>query len=210
MESGAPVYSIGYSNRSIEQFLALLRENSVTAIADVRSQPFSRSNPAFRQDLLRDVLRSAGISYAFLGKELGARAPDEGCYVAGKVQYDLLAATSAFQAGLDRIQSGRNLHRIALMCAESDPLTCHRCILVARHLSARGVVVRHILEHGSVEDHESTARRLVQILRVPEVCSSGREEDLLGMAYQIQGERIAWRKDLDESVQYELWGQESD
>lgn len=207
MSSEAAVYSVGYSHRSMEEFVQLLRENAVTAIGDVRSQPVSQSNPGFSQEPLRDGLRSAGISYAFLGRELGARTSDEGCYVAGKVHYDLLAVTPSFQAGLDRVEKGRSDHRIALMCAEGDPLTCHRCILVARHLCARGVRVRHILEDGLVEDHAVTARRLVAMLRVPEVCTSQREEDQLAMAYEIQGDRIAFRKDTGEAVQYELWDQ---
>jgi len=209
MEQGAAVYSVGYSNRGMEEFLALLRESSVTAIADVRSQSHSKSRPEYGRDLLRSTLRSAGIGYVFLGRELGARTLDEACYVGGKVQYDLLAATRGFQEGLDRVEKGRNDHRIALMCAEGDPLTCHRCILVGRHLRARGVPVRHILENGLVEDQDATVQRLVQALRIRDVCTSSRDEDLLAMAYKIQGERIAFRKDADEGGQYELWGREA-
>lgn len=209
MEPGAAVYSVGYSNRTIEEFLALLRENSVTAIADVRSEPYSKSRPEYGQDLLREGLRPAGISYAFLGRELGARTLDEGCYVGGRVQYDLLAITRTFQEGLDRVEKGRSDHRIALMCAEGDPLTCHRCILVGRHLRARGIPVRHILENGLVEEHDLTAQRLVQLLRIPDLCTSRRGEDYLAMAYKIQGERIAFRKAVDECEQYELWGREA-
>ncbi|MGB9030717.1 MAG: DUF488 domain-containing protein [Acidobacteriaceae bacterium] len=209
MEQGAAVYSVGYSNRGMEEFLALLRESSVNAIADVRSEPYSKSRPEYGQDLLKKALHAAGISYAFLGRELGARTVDEGCYVGGRVQYDLLAATRAFQEGLDRVDKGRSDHRIALMCAEGEPLTCHRCILVGRHLRARAIPVRHILENGLVEEHDVTVQRLVQLLRIPDLCASRRDEDYLAMAYKIQGDRIAFRKEVDECEQYELWGREA-
>ena len=117
--------------------------------------------------------------------------------------------TRAFQEGLDRVDKGRSDHRIALMCAEGEPLTGHRCISVGRHLRARAIPVRHILENGLVEEHDVTVQRLVQLLRIPDLCASRRDEDYLAMAYKIQGDRIAFRKEVDECEQYELWGREA-
>jgi len=186
--------------------MSLLRENSVTAVADVRSQPFSKSNPEFTSAPLRETLRQFGISYVFLGEELGARSTDKRCYVAGKVQYDLIASSPSFQAGLDRVEKGRTNHSIALMCAEKEPLNCHRCILVGRHLRARGVPIRHILDDGVVEDHDSSILRLMQLLRISDAWRPEMSKDKLTMAYEVQGERIAFRKDAVEVVQYGLWG----
>jgi uncharacterized protein (DUF488 family) len=101
-------------------------------------------------------LRAGGIRYAFLGRELGARTEDRSCYVGGKVQYDLLARTPLFQSGLDRIAHGRGKYRIALLCAERDPLTCHRAILVSRHLAARGIPIWHISDSGKLESHDDS------------------------------------------------------
>lgn len=203
------VFTIGYSGRSFAEFLGLLRENAITAIADVRSQPFSKFNVEFNQDALKRELAQAGIAYVFLGAELGARTPDESCYVEGKVQYDRLATTVPFRSGLDRVENGRTNHRIALICAESDPLMCHRCILVSRHLVARGVAVRHILENGLIEEHEATMHRLIQFLRIPEIYPSWSEEEMAALAYRTRSDQIAYQKDSEDTVQFELWGQAS-
>jgi uncharacterized protein (DUF488 family) len=132
------VYTIGHSNHRIEKFIELLSAHNVTAIADVRSHPYSRFNPQFNREKLRTALRTAGAAYAFQGRKLGARSEDPNCYVNGKVQYDLLARTPLFKEGLARLVLGADSHRIALMCAEKDPLTCHRAILVCRHLVLKG------------------------------------------------------------------------
>lgn len=203
-----PVYTIGYSGRTFAEVLGLLQHHAITAVADVRSQPRSKFNVEFNQDPLRRALAAAAISYVFLGTELGARTTDDGCYVEGKVQYDLLAKTTAFRAGLDRLEKGRNNHTITLLCAESDPLTCHRCILVSRQLSVHGIPVRHILEDGTAEEHEMTIRRLIQDLRIHELYPSWSEDEMRALAYRIRGDQIAYEKDAPD-MQYQLWGEES-
>lgn len=205
----ADVFTIGYSGRNLAEFLGLLSTNGITAVGDVRSQPFSKFSPDFNEDALKRELHKAGIAYVFLGSELGARTSDESCYVDGKVQYDRLATTEPFRTGLDRVERGRAGHRIALMCAESDPLMCHRCVLVSRHLAARRIPVLHILENGLVEEHEATLRRLVHLLRIPEIYPSWTEEEMFGFAYRTRGDQIAWQKDAEDGLQFELWGQPS-
>src|SRR5579875_850296 len=195
------VFTIGYANRSIEQFIALLRDNSITAVADVRSIPFSRSSPEFNKDSLKQSLDHVGVAYVFLGKELGARTEDAECYSFGRVEYDRLAATSLFQAGLDRIQRGSLTRRIALMCAEKEPFDCHRCILVGRHLSERGLRIVHILGDGQLEEHSATMRRLMQFLRVSDAFGSEREDEKVSIAYRIQAERIAFKMNSIEAEQ---------
>jgi uncharacterized protein (DUF488 family) len=186
------VYTIGHSNHSIEKFVELLTAHNVTAIADVRSRPYSRINPQFNREKLRADLRTAGIAYAFLGRELGARSADPSCYVKGKVQYDLLARTPLFQEGLSRLVQGLASHRIAMMCAEKDPLTCHRAILVCRHLAAHGVGAQHILEDGRVESHDAALSRLMAELRLEEQdLFRGRDEVVLE-AYERRGKQIAY------------------
>ena len=205
----ADVFTIGYSGHSFAEFLALLNANGITAIADVRSRPFSKFNVEFNQDTLKNELAKSGIAYVFLGAELGARSSDKACYVEGKVQYDRLATTEPFRIGLDRVERGRKGHRIALMCAEADPLMCHRCILVSRHLAARRLPILHILENGLVEEHEATMRRLVQQLRIQEIYPSWTEEQRIVLAYQTRGDQIAWQKDSEDVLQFDLWGQAS-
>src|SRR5215471_13851987 len=128
------VYTIGHSTHSLPRFLELLGQHAITAVCDVRSQPYSRLHPQFNRGQLRDALRAAGSRYVFLGKELGARSTDKSCYCNGQVQYGRLAATDEFKHGLERVTKGSRAYRVALMCAERDPLHCHRAILVARQL----------------------------------------------------------------------------
>ena len=164
----------------------------------MRSHPHSKQNPHFSRYSLQPSLKRAGISYVFLGYELGARATSPDFYLNGKVQYDRLAATSIFQEGLERIERGRTDHRIALMCAEKEPLECHRCILVSRHLYARGIDVRHILDQGPAEEHGATIERLLLQLRMSEPDMFLAKNDLIKTAYQIQGDKIAFRQSTDE------------
>jgi uncharacterized protein (DUF488 family) len=123
------LYTIGHSTHSLEKFIALLKQQGITALCDVRSKPYSCMNPQFNRENLKRSLRENGIAYIFLGKELGARSEDPSYYVCGKVQYDRLARSALFQKGIIRVRSGMRDFRLALMCAEKDPLECHRTIL---------------------------------------------------------------------------------
>ncbi|MEE8453919.1 MAG: DUF488 domain-containing protein, partial [Limibaculum sp.] len=145
------VYTVGHSTLPLAGFLGVLARNEITVLADVRSSPYSRFNPQFNREPLNDELRARSISYVFLGRELGARSDDPSCYASGQVQFDRLARTKLFESGIERIRTGASDHRIALMCAEHEPLECHRTILVARELEKCGVEIRHILSSGQVE-----------------------------------------------------------
>lgn len=187
------VFTIGHSTHPQERFIALLRQHGITALCDVRSKPYSRMNPQFNREELKEALLAQGVEYRFLGKELGARSDDPSCYENGKVQYDRLAETELFKYGLKRVLRGmRDDFRIALMCAEKEPLECHRTILVARHLLALGVTVEHILADGSLENHDAALSRLARMinLREPDLVHS--REQLIADAYRKQGERIAY------------------
>ena len=188
-----PVYTIGHSTHSQEYFLELLKQHDITALCDVRSGPYSRMNPQFNRENLEEALLAHGIAYRFLGKELGARTNDPTCYLHGKVQYDRLAQTALFQYGLKRIVRGRkDGFRVALVCAEKEPLDCHRTILVARHLAALGIPVTHIHAGGRLETHDAALERLARMLNVPERDMFLSREELLADAYRRQEERIAY------------------
>lgn len=191
---GERLYTIGHSTHPNEKLIALLKQHGVTALADVRSRPYSRMNPQFNREEFKETLKRNGIAYVFLGKELGARSEDPTCYVQGKVSYARLAQTAAFREGLERIEEGMKGYRIALMCAEKDPLACHRTILVARHLRARGVEVDHILEDGTLESHDAAMARLLKQLKLPEDDMFRSKQELLEEAYRMQGERIAYEE----------------
>jgi uncharacterized protein (DUF488 family) len=186
------VFTIGHSTHTLERFFALLKLHDITALADVRSKPYSRTNPQFDREDLKKQLRELGITYVFLGKELGARSEDPSCYEHGRVQYGRLALTELFQQGLGRVQEGMNRYRLALMCAEKEPLECHRAVLVARHLAALGIPVQHILADGRLESQADLLDRLLRRLGLPESDMFRSHEDVLSDAYRIQESRIAY------------------
>jgi uncharacterized protein (DUF488 family) len=188
----ALVFTVGHSTHSTQKLLDLLRRNGISAIADVRSQPYSRMNPQFNRESLKDALKAVGISYVFLGRELGARTDDRNCYVDGKVQYDRLAKTDAFQHGLTRVVNGTSRYRIALLCAEKDPLTCHRAILVVRHLVARGLRAAHIHEDGHLEQHDDALDRLLNEVGLSEQDFFKPRQALVDEAYARRESEIAY------------------
>jgi uncharacterized protein (DUF488 family) len=188
------IYPIGHSTHSIQRFLELLLRHGITAVADVRSQPYSRQNPHFNREALTKSLRKAGVAYVFLGRELGARSEDPACYADGKVQYDRLARSPLFQEGLRRVIAGTKDHRIALMCAEHDPLGCHRCILIAREIERGAINVVHILCSGALETQTAALERLTSELGLREASLFQSRQQSVEEAYRIRGEQIAYRR----------------
>ena len=155
------VFTIGHSIHTVEIFLELLTRHRVTALADVRSAPYSRFNSHFNREQVSEALAATGIKYVFLGRELGGRSDDPSCYDQGRIRYDRLAGTPGFRDGLRRVMQGAEEYRIALMCAEKEPLHCHRSLLVGHQLAEHGVEVAHILADGRLESHASTMDRLL-------------------------------------------------
>ena len=188
------VFTIGHSNHEFTKLCDLLQQHGVTALADVRSAPYSRRYPQFSREPLEKALAEAGITYVFLGKELGARSDDPKCYQNGSVKYERLARTELFQSGLDRVERGLATHTIALLCAEKEPLDCHRTILVSRHLEGRGVSVIHILEDGRLEPHTEAVARMLASLHEAEADLFRSCEQILSEAYEKWGDRIAYTR----------------
>lgn len=186
------VLTIGHSTHSLDVFVKLLRQHGVTALVDVRSTAYSRTNPQFNRETLERDLKAKGIKYVFLGSELGARSNDLTCYENGRVQYARLARTDLFRSGIDRVIRGANEYHIALMCAEKEPLDCHRTLLVARALADLGVVVQHILSDGRLESHEATMERLLKIVGLGHRDMFRSRDDLIAEALVRQEERVAY------------------
>lgn len=161
MSAPGVVLTVGHSNHAIDFFVALLRGAGVATVADVRSLPASRFNPRFGGRRLAATLAERGIGYDWLGRELGGRPEDPALVVDGVPDYGAMARRPAFAAGLDRVEALIATGPTALLCAERDPLDCHRALLVAPELARRGYAVRHILADGRLEDHASLERRLL-------------------------------------------------
>jgi uncharacterized protein (DUF488 family) len=187
------LFTIGHSNLAADQFLAQLKAHGVTAIADVRSVPFSRRFPWFSSRTLADRLHSKGIAYVMMGDALGGRPANAALYRDGVADYEAMAGTPDFQAGLDRVVGAMGQHRLCLMCSEREPLDCHRCLLVGRMLARRGVTTGHILGDGSIERHSATEERLLAGPRAGTGDLFGDRESRLSEAYRRRARRIAAR-----------------
>jgi uncharacterized protein (DUF488 family) len=186
------VYTVGHSNGTAEHLLELLREYGVEAVVDVRSQPYSRYNPQFNREEIAAFLKSSSVEYVFLGRELGARSDDPSCYREGRAQYSLIAKSALFASGIQRLLAGMERFRVAIMCAEKDPIGCHRTILISRHLHEMGIDVRHILENGSLEDHETLLVRLLALHGMQENNLFHSKDELTAMAYEMQAKQIEY------------------
>lgn len=189
------IYTIGYATHTTASFRAVLERYGITAVADVRSNPHSKFKPEFDAEAISRALKDWGIAYVFLGEECGARPHDPACYADHAVRFEKVAGRPAFQRGIERLREGMRDYTIALMCAEKDPIFCHRMILVSRHLCRRpGVTVGHILGDSTCESNEAAEERLLSLLDLAsdELPGLGRSRaERLDEAYRQQGERIA-------------------
>src|ERR1043166_1294277 len=187
-------FTIGHSNHPIERFLELARGAGITAIADVRSTPASRRYPWFNQARLAPRLAAQGVAYVPLGEALGGRPRDSRLYRDdGVVDYVAMARTDEFRAGLDRVAEGVRRYRVCLMCAEREPLDCHRCLLVARGLAPRGLTIRHVLCDATLEPHAHTEERLLKLAGAPADLFADRGQRLAA-AYARRAGTAAYRR----------------
>ena len=108
------------------------------------------------------------------------------------MKFDLVAQLPIFREGLARLRSIALAAPVALLCAEKDPLACHRTILVCRHLRKENLAIRHILEDGSIETHADAENRLLAMMKLPPGDLFQSKEELVEEAYDRQGERIAF------------------
>jgi uncharacterized protein (DUF488 family) len=191
------VLTIGHSSHSQERFIALLRDAGVTAIADVRTAPYSRRHPQFNREALRAALQAEGIAYVYLGQELGGRPSAPEFYSAGIADYEKMAQAPAFAAGLDRVIEGAGRYRVALMCSEREPLHCHRCLLVSRALAQRGVRVSHILDDGALASQAEIEERLLAIASRDSADLFASRPERLASAYREYGRKVAFAEPED-------------
>jgi uncharacterized protein (DUF488 family) len=186
-----------------------LKTHRIDAIGDVRSHPYSKFLPHFSRKMLQPYLEKEGIKYVFLGQELGARPDDRSCYIEGKAVYEKIAQTDAFQRGIEKLLKGLKKYRISLMCAEQDPLTCHRAILICQSLRHLDLEIDHILKNGDLETHHDLENRMLDkhgfnefkenrtqpiqlsLFEQVEQTLPTREECLIE-AYKLQGDKIAY------------------
>jgi uncharacterized protein (DUF488 family) len=146
------IYTIGYGNRPIGDFLELLRRHGIECLVDTRSLPYSRFRPDFRKKALQEHLEKSGIRYIYLGDHLGGKRIDQDCFIDGELQLSLLYQKESFQAALRQIEeiASQGTHPV-LMCAELRPENCHRSWMLTPPLEKHGFEVLHIAERGELK-----------------------------------------------------------
>ncbi|MDA8165388.1 MAG: DUF488 domain-containing protein [Desulfobacteraceae bacterium] len=146
------LFTIGHSNHQADFFLELLSSREAQVVVDVRSVPYSRYVSRFNKRELETLCKLSGLKYLFMGDQIGGK-PADGAFrdSRGRVDYAALARSDHFRAGLDRLEKGLAAGwRIVLLCAEEDPLRCHRHWLIAKELElVRRVKVWHLRADGS-------------------------------------------------------------
>lgn len=154
------IFTIGHSNRSLEEFIELLQLNDVQLVADVRTVPRSRYNPQFNRDTLPESLREAGIGYQHIAGLGGFRhtvsdSVNTGWRNASFQGFADYMQTKEFEDNLETLIELSRTEQVAVMCAEAVPWRCHRS-LIADALLIRGIRVEDILGKGERREHALT------------------------------------------------------
>jgi uncharacterized protein (DUF488 family) len=208
MDNGPRLLTVGHSNHDFGRFIRLLQEAGVTAVADVRSHPFSQRLPQFNRPELEAGLRRHEIGYAFLGHWLGGRPRQPSLYdPEGRVDYERVRAKAGFRRGIAELCRAAVFHTVALLCAEEDPLDCHRGLMIAPALADCGRAPAHLRADGRVESMAEVEDRLLAATGVGAGIVDGlfaallptvERREFLVEAYRIQARAKAYRlKDED-------------
>lgn len=154
------IHTLGHSRHPVADFVALARRHGVRTIVDVRGQPFSRFNPQFNRERFKASLEEAGLGYRWEGERLSGRPQDRRFYGEdGKVDWAAVRGWPEFGRALDEVRVLADGDSIALVCAEEDPLHCHRRFLLTPPLIQRKAEILHIRKDGRLETEAETAAR---------------------------------------------------
>jgi uncharacterized protein (DUF488 family) len=151
------VWTVGHSNKTLDDFLTLLASHAIELVADVRRFPGSRRYPHFGQEQLSAALKTKGIEYAHF-EALGGRraARQDSRNIAWRNEgfrgYADYMETAAFRTAMDRLMTEAKKHHTAIMCAEALWWQCHRS-MISDYLLSLGHQVLHILGPQKTEPH---------------------------------------------------------
>jgi uncharacterized protein (DUF488 family) len=195
------LFTIGHSNRTLQEFIELLKYYGILSVCDVRSTPYSSKNPQFNREHLQEVLKQSGKYYVYLGRELGGRPDNSDCYTNGKADYKNISSMSFFKRGLERVRIGVEKNFMpALMCSEKDPISCHRAILICKHLQSENLLIKHVIDKQTVEEHKDLEQRLIDNLKIHPDFFDNNPSTMIERAYEIQAKRIAYTQDLQSAI----------
>ncbi len=200
MSAEGTVYTVGYSGFALPDFLAELRNRGITALIDVRSSPYSGYRQEYNREPLAAALKRAGVVYRSYAREFGARQEDRSYYTReGYLDFARFSASPRFGEGAEKLAAGMERGFVfVLMCAEKDPIACHRAVMVARALDLRGFSVAHILPGGVTQTQEELDGRLLEKYfpdrEQMSLFGGGKsQEELVARAYARQNAAIGYR-----------------
>lgn len=181
------VYTIGYAGVTIDRFVQILESLGITFLIDVRSIPKSQYFYQFNDNNLSKTLAKVAIKYENWKKEFGARQDDLNFYTDNILDYAKFAKSQQFQEGISKIKELECQNKnICLMCAEIDPINCHRAILCGKEIFANSIDVNHVIakRNGETyfENHKEFEKRLIQ----PKINN-------LQEAYRKQNKKIGYK-----------------
>lgn len=159
------VYTIGYSAFSIEKFISVLQSKNIKCLIDARSTPYSQYFQDYNKEQLEKKLKINQILYRNYSKEFGARQNDMNFYDKdGILDFGKFILSGQFQSGVEKVKNGIKIgYSFAIMCAEKDPIDCHRAIMVGRGFKEAGFSVKHIVSEDKEETQEEIESRLLDM-----------------------------------------------
>ena len=153
MHANPTIFTVGHGNAPFQEIERILRLNGVATVVDVRSIPHSKYAPDFRKDSLVELAATAGLGYRWMGDRLGGHPGVESHSHDDQVSR---VDSPSFRGALDELMALNETGPVALLCAERDPEHCHRRLVLAPELEARGIEVFHILPDGAAQRHQPT------------------------------------------------------
>lgn len=200
------LFTIGHSNQGMSELLGVLIRHDIHMVCDVRSRPGSFRFPQFNREPLMAQLAAAKIMYQFFGDQFGGRPSDSRYYLPdGLVDYAARRKAPDFLEAMDRLVGLVQSQNVVLMCAEEDPLHCHRFLLICPALVQRGIVPSHLRRGAALESQGDAEDRLLQLHGFADVTSSslfsqGRAAALED-ALRLQSEHYGFRSS-PEAIEY--------
>jgi uncharacterized protein (DUF488 family) len=195
------IYTIGHSKHGIGHFIDLLKTRSINCVVDVRSVAASRFNPQYNKNKLSASLKEADITYLHMPDEFGARQTSPEVLTNGKADFQKVRKSPKFRSGVERLKEGvKKGFTIALMCAEADPLECHRFSMISVDLKKNGFDIIHILKDARTITNTELEQELLKkykkkILTSTLFSSITTLDERLAVAYQLQNNDIAYSSD---------------
>lgn len=197
------IYTIGYTAFSINEFIETIKNFGISCVIDVRSSPFSNYYTDYNKDTLERTLKEHNILYRNYANEFGARQTNPAFYSGDIVDFDKFIKSAQFLEGVSKVKKGiERGYSFVLMCAEKDPIKCHRSIMLGKGFSENGFDVKHIVSKTEIESQRELEERLLEMYHQDrfQLTLFGGEQsasELLADAYKKQNLAIGYNKNTN-------------